>query len=66
MTDLMDGSLATSEVVVPSVEVLPESQPVGWRHKHLLDVDGLSTADLDLVMRTADAMLTRYTRFTVR
>lgn len=52
----MDGSLATSEVVVPSVDVVPESQPVGWRHKHLLDVDGLTAADLDLVMRTADAM----------
>jgi aspartate carbamoyltransferase catalytic subunit len=36
--------------------VAPESQPVGWQHRHLLDVDGLSTADLDLVMRTADAM----------
>ena len=56
MTDLMDGSLATSEVVVPSVDVLPESQPVGWRHKHLLDVDGLTAADLALVMRTADTM----------
>ncbi|HYH91990.1 MAG TPA: aspartate carbamoyltransferase catalytic subunit [Candidatus Saccharimonadales bacterium] len=55
MTDLVDGLPAT-EVVVPSVDVAPGSQPVGWRHKHLLDVDGLSAADLDLVMRTADAM----------
>ncbi|MBA2372714.1 MAG: aspartate carbamoyltransferase catalytic subunit, partial [Chloroflexi bacterium] len=30
--------------------------PVGWRHRHLLDVDGLSASDLELVMRTADAM----------
>ena len=45
-----------AELVVPSVDVAPESQPVGWRHRHLLDVDGLSAADLDLVMRTADAM----------
>ncbi len=52
----MDGSVATSGVVIPSVDVAPESQPVGWRHKHLLDVDGLTAADLDLVMRTADAM----------
>jgi len=52
----MDGPGATPEVVVPSVDVAPESQPVGWRHKHLLDVDGLSATDLDLVMRTADAM----------
>jgi len=52
---VIDGS-ATSEVVVPSVDVAPESQPVRWRHRHLLDVDGLSAEDLDLVMRTADAM----------
>ena len=51
----MDGT-ETPEVVVPSVDVAPESQPVGWRHRHLLDVDGLSISDLDLVMRTADAM----------
>ena len=24
---------------VPSVDIAPESQPVGWRHRHLLDVD---------------------------
>jgi aspartate carbamoyltransferase catalytic subunit len=52
---VIDGP-ATTEVVVPSVDVAPESQPVGWGHRHLLDVDGLSAADLDLVMRTADAM----------
>jgi aspartate carbamoyltransferase catalytic subunit len=51
---VIDGPAA--EVVVPSVDVAPESQPVGWRHRHLLDVDGLTAADLDLVMRTADAM----------
>ncbi|HXQ96704.1 MAG TPA: aspartate carbamoyltransferase catalytic subunit [Candidatus Acidoferrales bacterium] len=28
----------------------------GWTHRHLLDVDGLSAADIDLVMRTADEM----------
>ncbi len=55
MTDVIDGPVDT-EVVVPSVDVAPESQPVGWRHRHLLDVDGLSAADLQLVMRTADAM----------
>ena len=42
--------------VVPSVDVAPEDQAVAWRHRHLLDVDGLSAADLDLVMRTTDAM----------
>ena len=55
MSTVIDGP-ATTEMVVPSVDVAPESQPVGWRHRHLLDVDGLSAADLDLVMRTADAM----------
>jgi aspartate carbamoyltransferase catalytic subunit len=28
----------------------------GWRHRHLLDVDILSRADIELVMRSADAM----------
>jgi len=28
----------------------------GWTHRHLLDVDGLSASDIDLVMRTADEM----------
>ncbi len=55
MTDVADVS-AAAELVVPSVDVAPGSQPVGWRHRHLLDVDGLSATDLDLVMRTADAM----------
>ena len=52
----MDAATATPEVVVPSVDAPPEGQPVGWRHRHLLDVDALTSADLDLVMRTADAM----------
>ena len=58
----MDGTVAPPEVVVPSVDVAPEGQPVGWRHKHLLDVDRLTAADLDLVMRTADAMREVLTR----
>jgi aspartate carbamoyltransferase catalytic subunit len=41
---------------IPSVDVAPESQPVGWRHRHLLDVDTLSASDLELAMRTTDAM----------
>ena len=55
MTDLVDGN-AAADVVVPSVDAAPDSQTVGWRHRHLLDVDELSAADLDLVMRTTDAM----------
>jgi aspartate carbamoyltransferase catalytic subunit len=46
----------TTAVAVPSVDAAPESQAVAWRHRHLLDVDGLSGAELELVMRTADAM----------
>lgn len=52
----VDLGTDASEAIVPSVDVAPESQPVGWRHRHLLDVDGLSASDLDLVMRTTDAM----------
>ena len=32
------------------------SAPAPWTHRHLLDVDVLSRADIDLVMRTADEM----------
>jgi aspartate carbamoyltransferase catalytic subunit len=42
---------STSDV---SVEAPPEA--AGWRHRHLLDVDELSWADVELVMRTSDAM----------
>jgi aspartate carbamoyltransferase catalytic subunit len=56
VTDVIEGRADATEVVVPSVDVEPGTQAVGWRHRHLLDVDGLSNADLDLVMRTADAM----------
>ena len=56
MTDVVDGPAPTPEVVVPSVDLAPEAEVVGWRHRHLLDVDGLDAADLALVMRTADAM----------
>ncbi len=51
-----------AKVAVPSVDVAPDAQPVGWRHRHLLDVDGLSGADLELVMRTTDAMREVLTR----
>jgi len=52
----VDPGADAVEAMVPSVDVAPETQPVGWRHRHLLDVDGLSTSDLELVMRTTDAM----------
>jgi aspartate carbamoyltransferase catalytic subunit len=49
---------AASEVAaqVPSVEEAPETQTVLWRHRHLLDLDVVSWAEIELVMRTADAM----------
>ena len=59
MTDVLDGLTevpGSGELLVPSVDDAPEGQAVAWRHRHLLDVDGLSTDDIDLVMRTADAM----------
>ena len=50
------GGRAGGSVDVPSVDAAPESQAVAWRHRHLLDVDRLSGAELELVMRTTDAM----------
>ncbi|MFL5771007.1 MAG: aspartate carbamoyltransferase catalytic subunit [Chloroflexota bacterium] len=41
---------------VPSVDSPPGEQPVGWPHRHLLDVDAVSAAEIELVMRTTDAM----------
>jgi len=43
-------------IAVPIVDSPPDEQPVAWRHRHLLDVDVLSWADIELVMRTTDAM----------
>jgi aspartate carbamoyltransferase catalytic subunit len=59
MTDVLDGRTEapeSGESLIPSVDAAPEGQAIAWRHRHLLDVDGLSTGDIDLVMRTADAM----------
>jgi hypothetical protein len=41
---------------VPAVDAPPETQPVAWRHRHLLDVDALTRPELELVMGTTDAM----------
>jgi aspartate carbamoyltransferase catalytic subunit len=40
----------------PEVDAAPETQSVPWSHRHLLDVDGLTADEIDLVMRTTDAM----------
>jgi aspartate carbamoyltransferase catalytic subunit len=47
---------AQQAIEVPVVDSPPDEQPVGWRHRHLLDVDVLSWAEIELVMRTSDAM----------
>jgi len=39
-----------------NANLTPTTPDVAWRHKHLLDVDVLSLAEIQLVMRTTDAM----------
>ena len=56
MNVVVDPAGGSTAVAVPSVDSAPESQPVAWRHRHLLDVDQLTTAELELIMRTTDAM----------
>ncbi|HKF85111.1 MAG TPA: aspartate carbamoyltransferase catalytic subunit [Candidatus Limnocylindrales bacterium] len=45
-----------TRAAVPAVDAPPETQPVPWPHRHLLDVDGLTRRELELVMGTTDAM----------
>ncbi|MEA2519346.1 MAG: aspartate carbamoyltransferase catalytic subunit, partial [Chloroflexota bacterium] len=52
-----DPHEAQPAFAVPIVDSPPGAQPIGWRHRHLLDVDVLSWPDIELVMRTTDAML---------
>jgi aspartate carbamoyltransferase catalytic subunit len=47
---------ADAAIEVPIVDSPPEAQPVGWGHRHLLDTDVLSWSEIELVMRTTDAM----------
>ena len=47
---------APPAIAVPIVDSPPHEQPVAWRHRHLLDVDTLSWPEIELVMRTTDAM----------
>ena len=56
MSLLIDPAGGSTGVAIPSVDGAPEHEPVGWPHRHLLDVDGLTAADLELIMRTTDAM----------
>ena len=43
------------DVPIPAIDAAP-AQDMPWRHRHLLDVDVLSPAELELVMHTTDAM----------
>ena len=56
MSLAVDPTGGPTAVAVPEVDVSPESQPLAWRHRHLLDVADLTGPELELVMRTADAM----------
>ena len=47
---------AATAIEVPVVDSPPDAQPAGWTHRHLLDTDVLSWPEIELVMRTTDAM----------
>ena len=47
------GTVAAT--ATPSVEVAP-GQPLAWPHRHLLDLDVVTWPQIELVMRTTDAM----------
>ncbi|HEX7471684.1 MAG TPA: aspartate carbamoyltransferase catalytic subunit [Candidatus Limnocylindrales bacterium] len=55
-----EAAAGTGDPIAPVPDRPPEIDrpaPAGiWRHRHLLDVDVLSWADIELVMRTTDAM----------
>ena len=47
---------ASPPIEVPIVDSPPGEQPIGWPHRHLLDVDTITWPEIELVMRTTDAM----------
>jgi aspartate carbamoyltransferase catalytic subunit len=49
----VDESATAFDERLPAVD---EPSRVPWRHRHLLDLDALSWAEIELVLRTADAM----------
>jgi aspartate carbamoyltransferase catalytic subunit len=53
---LTDREAPAPALEVPAVDSPPGEQPVGWRHRHLLDLDTVSWPEIELVMRTTDAM----------
>jgi len=54
--------VAEPSPVAGNLDAPPDPATVAWRHRHLLDVDVLTEPDLDLVMRTTDAMREVLTR----
>jgi aspartate carbamoyltransferase catalytic subunit len=50
------GDRATAAIEVPIVDSPPEERAVGWPHRHLLDLDVVTWPEIELVMRTTDAM----------
>ena len=57
-----DDPVAEPTPVAGGLDAPPDASRVAWRHRHLLDVDVLTEADHDLVMRTTDAMREVLTR----
>jgi aspartate carbamoyltransferase catalytic subunit len=51
-----DATHAPPAIEVPVVDSPPGEQPVAWAHRHLLDVDVVTPPEIELVMRTTDAM----------
>ena len=49
-----DGTGIDLPTVVPSSD--PALPPVRWGHRHLLDLDVVSWPEIELVMRTTEAM----------
>jgi aspartate carbamoyltransferase catalytic subunit len=56
MSLVIDPAGGPASVAIPAVDGASEIEPPAWPHRHLLDVDGLTPADLELIMRTTDAM----------
>jgi aspartate carbamoyltransferase catalytic subunit len=47
---------ATPAIEVPVVDSRPGEHSAGWPHRHLLDLDVVTWPEIELVMRTTDAM----------
>jgi aspartate carbamoyltransferase catalytic subunit len=51
-----DEAGSVGATALPSVEAAPGTQPLPWPHRHLLDLDVITWPQIELVMRTTDAM----------